>query len=86
MPATKPRRDPAATRAKILAAAKSLLIEGDGNLEMNSIQRTQFFILLATNRLINAIHPHFIYNKRARLLTFCEAVLRDHGIGYHVWN
>ncbi len=35
MPTAKPRRDPLATRKKILAAASALLVDSDGNLEMS---------------------------------------------------
>jgi AcrR family transcriptional regulator len=39
MAATQRKRDPAATRARILEAAINLLVEGDGNLEMSWVAR-----------------------------------------------
>ncbi len=36
---SRPRRNPAATRARILDAAKTLLTEGDGNLEMSWVAK-----------------------------------------------
>ena len=39
MPATAPKRNPAATRQRILYAAKSLLAEGDGSFEMSWVAR-----------------------------------------------